>query len=133
MTDAVPTRQRIDKWLWCARAFKTRNLATRFVAEKGVRLTRNNTTQRIEKAGFLIQTGDQIAFMLGERVRIFEVVSCGARRGPAAEARALYLDHSPPPPARSERIEPPMTREKGAGRPTKKDRRAIDAMHRSQT
>lgn len=120
--DAAPPSQRIDKWLWCARVFKTRTMAAKVVVAGGVRLARDGATARVEKASCLIRVGDRLAFMNGPRLRVLEILACGARRGPAAEARLLYTDHSPteaPPP-------PPSEREKGAGRPTKKDRRAID-------
>ncbi len=117
--------QRIDKWLWCARLFKTRTMAAKVVVAGSVRLTRDGATARVEKASQLVKAGDQIAFMNGPRLRILEILACGARRGPAAEARLLYTDHSPTeaaPPALAER-------DKGAGRPTKKERRALDRLN----
>lgn len=95
---ALPASQRIDKWLWCARFFKTRSLAAKTVSEGGFRLTREGATSRIEKASALIRPGDKVAFLLGERLRVLEIVACGLRRGPAAEARLLYEDCSPPAP-----------------------------------
>lgn len=118
--------QRIDKWLWCARFFKTRSLASKFVAGGGVRLTRAAATQRIEKSSALIRPGDSLAFALGERLRIIEILALAARRGPAAEAQTLYNDVSPPPDRAKTAMSP--AREKGAGRPTKKDRRALEAL-----
>lgn len=90
--------QRIDKWLWCARLVKTRALG-QALAEKGkIRLTRNGAVRRIEKAHFELRPGDRLTFMMGERLRVVDVLGCAVRRGPASEARMLYLDHDPPPP-----------------------------------
>lgn len=119
--------QRIDKWLWCARLFKTRSLASKFVADNPMRLTRNGATQRVERASFLVRADDEMAFELGDRLRILRIIACAQRRGPAVEARTLYEDLSPPPPPRQTPAPRSETREKGAGRPTKKERRAIDA------
>lgn len=127
--NAAPTSERIDKWLWQARVFKTRSLAAKTVSDGGVRLTRDGTTTRVEKPSANVKPGDQLAFLLGNRLRVLEVLACGTRRGPAAEARLLYADHSPP----KEAMEPPPApRDKGAGRPTKKDRRDIDRLNETQ-
>jgi ribosome-associated heat shock protein Hsp15 len=56
------------------------------------------------------------------------VRALGQRRGPAAEARTLYEDHSPPPPPRPERVPPPVLRPRGLGRPTKRARRLQDRL-----
>lgn len=123
----IPT-QRLDRWLWCARFFKTRTLAARFVGDGNVRVTRNDNTVRAGKPSFPIREGDTLVFTRGDRLRIIKVLAHAARRGPASEAQTLYTDESPPPPPRGERTSGPFAREKGAGRPTKKDRRAIDAL-----
>lgn len=119
------TSQRIDKWLWCARFVKTRTLAGKLAASGAIRLTREGETTRVAKASALVRIGDRLAFLTGERLRVIEVKAFGLGRGPAAEARLLYTDHSPPlskPDAR----ETAGARDRGAGRPTKKERRAID-------
>ena len=123
-----PEAQRIDKWIWCARLVKTRTLASKLVAAGGVRLTRDGETNRVEKASAIVRIGDTLAFMIGERIRVIEVNNFGVRRGPAAEARLLYTDHSPPPVPKAQRRTADAEREKGAGRPTKKDRRAVDRL-----
>ena len=109
---------RIDKWLWYARFFKTRGLATKLVGGGHCRVNGDHVT----KASFGVGVGDVLTFPQGRRVRVVEVVELGTRRGPAPEAQALYIDRSPPPPPRPER-NPGF---EGKGRPTKKDRRAID-------
>lgn len=118
--------QRIDKWLWCARLFKTRTLAAKVVADRSVRLTRGGMTIRIEKPSALIRPGDHIAFLSGESLRVLEVLACAERRGPAPEAQSLYTDRSPPRPARPDPA--PFARERGSGRPTKKHRRELDRL-----
>lgn len=132
MTNSQETvSQRIDKWLWCARFYKTRSLAGKAVSGGGIRLTRNEQTQRVTKASFCIQSNDTLAFTKGERLFIIRINDCATRRGPAPEARLLYEDLSPPPPPKEENTQKAITgfqREKGTGRPTKKDRRELDKL-----
>ena len=123
-----PSSQRIDRWLWCARLFKTRTLAAKFVSDGRVRVTRGDDTIRIDKPSAPVRPGDSLVFSRNDRLRIIEILSLASRRGPAPEARALYDDQSPPPPPKKERPTAPFEREKGAGRPTKKERRALDAV-----
>lgn len=118
------TSQRIDKWLWCARFVKTRTLAGKLAASGVIRLTREGETNRVEKASAPVRIGDHLAFLTGRRLLVIEVNGFGLRRGPAAEAKLLYTDHSPPP--KPDTPEAAGSRERGAGRPTKKERRAID-------
>ena len=85
MTDAEATRQRIDKWLWAARFFKTRSLAA--AAVDGGRVRWNG--QQVKPAREL-KPGDELDIVAGE-LR-WTVVVCGlnGQRRPAAEARLLY-------------------------------------------
>lgn len=127
MPDLSETKtQRLDKWLWCARFFKTRSLAAKAASDGNIRLTRNDQTIRISKAAYNIQAEDTLAFTRGERLLIVKILCCATRRGPAIEAQTLYEDLSPPPPPKPEKTIKPFERESGAGRPTKKDRRALD-------
>lgn len=115
---------RIDKWLWQARFFKTRSLAAEMVGTGHLRLN----GRPIHKPGQTIKPGDVLVFPQGPWVRVIEIVVLGIRRGPAEEAKTLYKDLDPPQPKPKADIPPPVAeREKGAGRPTKKERRAIDA------
>ena len=123
---------RLDRWLWHARVFKTKGAASKAIADEGVRITRTGQTQRCEKPGFGVREGDTLALNRGRRTLVLEVLALGERRGPAEEARALYADHSPPPPPREERPGPVFARDEGAGRPTKKDRRALDAARKDE-
>lgn len=115
--------QRIDKFLWYARFFKTRTLAQRAVENGKIR--RNG--ERVEKASLGVRAGDVLTFPQGPHVRVIQIAADGTRRGPPAEARALYVDLAPP---QKKPEAPPSspTRPKGMGRPTKKERRAIDRL-----
>ncbi len=126
--DAGPLSQRVDQWLWHARFFKTRTLAAKFVQDRNVRVTRDETAMRAEKPSFLILPADILVFTRNDHLRIIQIDALASRRGPAAEARTLYTDQSPPRPPKEERATGPFTREKGAGRPTKKDRRVLDTL-----
>ena len=104
-------RQRLDKWLWQARFFKTRTLAARVVSDGRVRVN----GARVSKPSAGIVPGDGLVFPQGDRVRVVEVVALAERRGPASEAQALYDDRTPPPAPRA------------GPRPTGRDRRRLDA------
>lgn len=129
MSAEVAERLRIDKWLWHARLFKSRTLAAKRVGAGGVRVNR----KLIKKANHPVQPGDVLTFPLGPHVRVIEIVALGERRGPAVEARQLYVDLDPPLP-RAPSGKTPATaggRDPGAGRPTKKDRRAVERLRGS--
>ncbi|GIU66490.1 S4 domain-containing protein [Candidatus Phycosocius spiralis] len=82
---------RLDVWLWRARFFKTRSLATEFVTRKGVRVQRLGfQVRKIDKPGYHITLGDQLAFAFGGQLHHIEVRAMGVRRGPASEAFMLY-------------------------------------------
>ncbi len=88
---ANSSARRIDKWLWCARRFKTRSLAARFITEETVRVTRVGVTHRIDKPGFLLREGDVVSFLLDERMANLTVLGFADRRGPPNVARSLYV------------------------------------------
>jgi ribosomal 50S subunit-recycling heat shock protein len=80
----------VDVWLWRARFFKTRSMAARFVEDGRVRLTRAGHESRLDKSARPVKVGDQLVFAVGGRLIAVTVEALGERRGPAAEARALY-------------------------------------------
>ncbi|MEM8596363.1 MAG: RNA-binding S4 domain-containing protein [Pseudomonadota bacterium] len=88
---ASGSRQRIDKWLWHARFFKTRTLAGEVAASGKVRLNGRHCS----KASQTVAPGDELSFAQGSRVRAIRVEAIGARRGPASEAATLYTDLDP--------------------------------------
>jgi len=104
--------QRIDKWLWFARFFKTRGLASKTVTGGHLRINSN----RITKASHGVGAGDVLTFAQGDRIRVIEIKDLGKRRGPAPEAQKLYCDLTPPEPPKDDRP-------RVGPRPTKKERR----------
>ncbi|GEQ97750.1 RNA-binding protein S4 [Iodidimonas gelatinilytica] len=123
--DGVETaRMRLDKWLWAARFYKTRSLATREV--KTGRLRINGT--HVKKPSAAIVVGDVLTFAKAERVFVVRVLALSDQRGPAIVAQGLYEDLSPPPESAKTAQEKNRhaRREAGSGRPTKADRRALD-------
>ena len=87
---------RIDVWLWRARFFKTRALSARFAESGHCRLERFGQVSRLEKASHAVKPGDRLIFAIGPRLFDVEVLDLGERRGPAAEAQALYRTVAPP-------------------------------------
>jgi len=86
------TGQRIDKWLWSARFFKSRALAAKACHDGRIRVS----GQTLTKAHYAIRIGDVLTFPLGPNIRVVRVAAFAARRGPASEARSLYEDLAPP-------------------------------------
>ncbi len=81
---------RVDVWLWRARFAKSRSLAAAMVERGAVRLTHNGVQTRLDKPSRSVHVGDRLVFAAGGRLVELEVVGLGERRGPPAEARALY-------------------------------------------
>ena len=114
---------RADKWLWAARVFKTRSLATR--ACDGGKVDINAEAAKPAK---LVRAGDRVEVTLPRgRRRILKVTAIGDRRGSAEIARELYEDLTPPEPPRLRQAPPPF-RAPGTGRPTKRERRNIERL-----
>ena len=82
---------RLDKWLWYARFFKSRSLATKMI-NIGMRVN----GQPVSKPHFSIRVGDVLTFKKGKEIRVIKILNLGTRRGSAHEAQALYDDLSPP-------------------------------------
>ena len=78
--------QRIDKWLWQARFFKTRGLAQRMCSLGRVRVN----SQRVYKTHHPLKVGDILTFAYGSEVRVIRILSIPGRRGPAIEAQSCY-------------------------------------------
>jgi ribosome-associated heat shock protein Hsp15 len=114
---------RIDKWLWAARVFKTRSIAT--AACDGGKVDVNDQSAKPARG---VRPGDYIKVTLPQgRRRVLKVVGLGERRGSATVARGLFEDLTPPEPVRPRYAQPPF-RPAGAGRPTKRERRALDRL-----
>ena len=114
---------RLDKWLWFARLAKSRSVAQQLCAGGHVRLN----GQKVDRGHRAVRLGDVIEVVLGPVRRTVTVAAFGARRGPAAEARTLYLEPDPPVRLAPADDLPVAARLRGAGRPSKRDRRRIDA------
>ncbi|WP_282604971.1 RNA-binding S4 domain-containing protein [Pelagibius sp. Alg239-R121] len=118
---------RIDKWLWFARFFKSRSLASQFCGAGRVRIAGNI----VGKASHMVRVEDILTFPLRDRVRVIKIVALGSRRGPAREAVLLYEDLSPEtvkPTGDSDSTAGVAEREPGSGRPTKRERRHLDRL-----
>ncbi len=81
---------RADVWLWRARLFKTRSLACEAVEQGRIRLTRQGAQSRLAKPGRALRVGDELVFAATGRLVAVRIEALGSRRGPPAEARALY-------------------------------------------
>ncbi len=81
---------RVDIWLWRARFFRSRALSAEHIRGHGLRLSHNGQTRRVDKPATVITPGDVVTLALGEHISTLEVLDLGTRRGPAAEAQALY-------------------------------------------
>lgn len=116
---------RLDKWLWQARFFKTRSLSAKTISGGHVRV---NST-KIAKPAYAVSPGDVLTFPQARQIRVIRILACGTRRGPAPEAQTLYEDLAPPEPkaATGSDASPSAPKFEGKGRPTKRDRRKMDA------
>lgn len=116
---------RLDKWLWAARFFKTRSLATEAVT--GGKVEVNGERAKPAKA---IKPGDEVRLRLGPYEHILIVRALSDRRGPATAAQALYEETLASREARERlaeqrRLSPGSFVYEDKGRPTKKDRREL--------
>ncbi|MFI5228317.1 MAG: RNA-binding S4 domain-containing protein [Gemmatimonadales bacterium] len=116
---------RIDKWLWAARFFKTRSLATDAVAGGKVEVNGERA-----KPAKMVKQGDEIRIRLAPYEHVLIVRELGERRGPASVAQTLYEETAPSREARERlaaqlKIAPPAFVFEDKGRPTKKDRRDL--------
>lgn len=116
----VVTEVRIDRWLTAARVFKSRTLSQAACEAGHVRINDQHA-----KPSQHVKIGDEVRALAARGPMVLIVKGLGDKRLSAALARLLYEDHSPPPPPREERI---AVRERGAGRPTKADRRALSRL-----
>jgi ribosome-associated heat shock protein Hsp15 len=122
---------RLDKWLWAARFYKTRSAATAAVV--GGRVHVNGTRAKPAKD---VATGDEIQLTVGVVRRVVEVLALSEKRGPATVAATLYRETPESIEARERaaaerRLARPPGADLGA-RPTKLDRRRLEALRRGQ-
>ena len=125
------TGVRVDKWLWAARFFKTRSLATEAVL--GGRVHVNGARVKPAKE---LHVGDVLVVTIGTVRRTVEVAGLSEKRGPASVAATLYIETEESIAAREQaalerRLARPLGSDLGA-RPTKLDRRRLEALRRAQ-
>ncbi|MGD9952218.1 MAG: RNA-binding S4 domain-containing protein [Burkholderiales bacterium] len=116
---------RLDKWLWAARFFKTRGLAQAAIAAGRVKLHEERT-----KPAQAVKVGDLLEIRLADSLWQVQVAALSDRRGPAVQARKLYVESES---SRAERERRADLRRWSAepaaglkGRPTKRDRRKLE-------
>ena len=113
---------RVDAWTWAVRMYKSRSQATAAVKAGHVRVDGEKA-----KPSTSVMPGSTVEIRGLDRVRILEVTQLLAKRVSAPLAQAAYVDHSPPP-LPKEKAGVFGVRDRGAGRPTKKERREIDRL-----
>jgi ribosome-associated heat shock protein Hsp15 len=119
-----PESVRIDRWLWAARFYKSRTLATR--ACDGGKIDVNGNGAKAHKS---VKPGDLVEISIGDWRRKVKILQLSEKRGPASVASLLYEDMSPPPPAKDAWLfSHTPRRSQGAGRPTKKERRQLNKL-----
>ncbi|MBU7599336.1 RNA-binding S4 domain-containing protein [Streptomyces sp. P38-E01] len=117
---------RVDVWVWSVRLVKTRSLAAAACKAGHVRVNGDRA-----KPAQPVKAGDEVRLKQAGREWVVKVVTPLRKRVGAPVAATAYVDHSPPPPPR-EAVAPAGRRDRGAGRPTKRDRRETDRLQRLQ-
>ena len=117
---------RLDKWLWCARFYKTRSLATEEIGKGRVTVNEQNC-----KAARELRVGDRVHLRQGPVARTVVVRGLSNMRGPAPVAQQLYEETAESiatrlQAAEQRRLAPEPAASLHEGRPTKRDRRTID-------
>jgi len=111
---------RLDKWLWFARACRTRSAASKLVDSGRVKVNGEAT----DKAHYKVRPGDVLAFPQGDHIRIWRVLSLAERREGAPLAQALYEDLKPP----TAENQLPRSAPAAAKRPNARERRKIRSL-----
>lgn len=116
---------RVDRWLWAVRLTKTRNDAAAACRGGHVRVN-----DRPAKPATVVVPGDEVRARVNGTTRVVEVVRVIQKRVGAADAATCFLDRTPAPPPAAPA--PVAHRERGAGRPTKRERRVLDKFRAGQ-
>ncbi|WP_129337361.1 RNA-binding S4 domain-containing protein [Cellulomonas endophytica] len=116
------TRARVDAWTWAVRLFATRSAAGAACRGGHVRINGERA-----KPATMVVPGDEVRARVGDRERVLVVQRLVVKRVGAAVAVGCYLDRSPAPPPK-EHTAVAAQRDRGAGRPTKRERREIDRL-----
>lgn len=129
MSEEIKEKLRIDKYLWAIRIFKTRSLATDACKAGRVKLD-----QQSLKPSYVVKVGDTFHIQKDQQKKIVKVVELLERRLDASSVQKYFEDLSPKdetPRHYSVFTSPVLKRERGTGRPTKKERREIDDIQSS--
>ncbi|MEE1753193.1 RNA-binding S4 domain-containing protein [Streptomyces sp. SP18CS02] len=121
-TDEGNTTARVDSWIWAVRLTKTRSQAAAACRAGHVRVNGERA-----KPAQPVRPGDEVRLFHAGHERIVEVKRALAKRVGAPVAAEAYIDNSPPPPPR-EHVALAGVRDRGAGRPTKRERRELDQL-----
>ncbi|MEU4684976.1 RNA-binding S4 domain-containing protein [Streptomyces xinghaiensis] len=113
---------RVDSWIWSVRLTKTRSMAASACRAGHVRVN----GERVKPA-HSVKAGDEVRLRVAGRERIVVVKHLMRKRVGAPVAAEAYVDNSPPPPPREELVVAPR-RDRGAGRPTKRERRETERL-----
>ncbi len=113
---------RVDSWLWAVRIFKSRSAATTACRAGHVKVNGDRA-----KAAQPVTPGDEVSVRISGFDRVLVVVQPIVKRVAAPVASTAYVDNSPPLPTPEEVALTPR-RDRGAGRPTKRERREIDQL-----
>ncbi|MCC5037107.1 MULTISPECIES: RNA-binding S4 domain-containing protein [Streptomyces] len=113
---------RVDSWIWSVRLTKTRSMAASACRAGHVRVN----GERVKPA-HSVKAGDEVRLRVAGRERIVVVKHLLRKRVGAPVAAEAYVDNSPPPPPREELVVAPR-RDRGAGRPTKRERRETERL-----
>jgi ribosome-associated heat shock protein Hsp15 len=111
---------RVDSWIWSVRLASNRQAASAACRAGHVRVNGARV-----KPAHTVRAGDEVRLRQADRERVVVVVRIISKRVGAPVAAECYIDHSPPPPPREMAV-PVAVRERGSGRPTKRERRRID-------
>ena len=126
MVNPAPETERVDKWLWAVRVFRTRTRATDACRAGSVAVNGQPA-----KASRGVRVGETVVVQQGLTQRTFAVVDVPRTRV-GAKIVARYCDDRTPPEefekARRQRVQQFLARAKGSGRPTKRDRRLLDQL-----
>jgi ribosome-associated heat shock protein Hsp15 len=114
---------RVDQWVWAVRLYRTRSIAATAIKAGHVRINEEKV-----KPSSSVKVGDEVRVRAEGYEKVFEVVELLSKRVGAPLAAAAYVDHSPPPPPKDEFFGAFGGRDRGAGRPTKRERREIDEL-----
>jgi ribosome-associated heat shock protein Hsp15 len=121
---------RLDKWLWCARFYKTRSLAVEEIGKGRVQVNQQNA-----KAARELRVGDTVQLRQGPVQRTVQVRALSPQRGPAPVAQQLYEETQESistrlQAAEQRRLAPEPAASLHEGRPTKRDRREIERVQK---